>query len=105
MGKIFRPLILSKNAIKFVDDNFMQSQTKDEMFKVLENYHQNLQNENMKTAPDKSLFFLTRVNFLGHIVEKDTKTPLKSRIDVTQKIKPPTKKKNKRISWNVKFLK
>ena len=43
----------------------MQSQTKEEMFKVLEHYHKILQNENLKAAPDKSHFFLTRVKFLG----------------------------------------
>ena len=40
MSKIFRPLILKKNAITYLDDIFMQSQTKDEMFTVLEKYHQ-----------------------------------------------------------------
>ena len=35
----------------------MQSQTKVETFRVLEEYHQILQNENMKAAPDKSHFF------------------------------------------------
>ena len=39
MSKIFRPLILTKNAITYLDDVFMQSQTKDEMFTVLEQYH------------------------------------------------------------------
>ena len=43
----------------------MQSQTKDEMFTVLEQYLTILQNENLKAAPDKSHFFLTRVKFLG----------------------------------------
>ena len=45
MSKIFRPLILKKNAITYLDDVFMQSQTKDEMFTVLEQYHKILQNE------------------------------------------------------------
>ena len=65
MSKIFRPLILKKNAITYLDDVFMQSQTKEEKFTVLENYHKILQNENLKAAPDKSHFFLTRVIFLG----------------------------------------
>ena len=39
MSKIFRPLILKKNAITYLDDVFMQSQTKKEMFTVLEHYH------------------------------------------------------------------
>ena len=93
MSKIFRPLILKKNAITYLDDVFMQSQTKDEMFNVLDKYHQILQNENLKAAPDKSHFFLTRVKFLGHNIERKTITPLKSRIDAIQKLQPPTNKK------------
>ena len=71
----------------------MQSQTKDEMFTVLEKIHQILQNENMKAAPDESHFFLKRVKFFGHIIDKDTITPLKSRIDAIQKLQLPTNKK------------
>ena len=43
MSKTFRPLILKKNAITYLDDVFMQSQTKNEMFTVLEQYHKILQ--------------------------------------------------------------
>ena len=57
MCKIFRPLILKKDVITYLDDVFMQSKTKDEMFIVLEQYHQILKNENMKAAPDKSPFY------------------------------------------------
>ena len=71
----------------------MQSQTKDEMFIILEQYHQILKTEIMKAAPDKSHFFLTRVKFLGHLIERNTITPLKSRIQATQKLQPPTNKK------------
>ena len=93
MSKIFRPLILKKNAITYLDDVFMQSQTKEEMFKDLEHYHKILQNKNLKAAPNKSHFFLTRVKFLGHNIERKTITPLKSRIDAIQKLQPPTNKK------------
>ena len=48
----------------------MQSQTKAEMFIILEQYHRILKNENMKAASDKSHFFLTRVKFLGLIIKK-----------------------------------
>ena len=58
----------------------MQSQTKNEMLYVLDKYHQILLKENMKAAPDKSYFFLTRVKFLQHIIEGNTITPLKSHI-------------------------
>ena len=56
VSKIFRPLILKKKAITYLDDVFMQPQTKDEMFTVLEQYHKILQNKNLKAAPDKSHF-------------------------------------------------
>ena len=71
----------------------MQSQAKYEMFTVLQHYHKILQNENLKAAPDKSHFLLTRVKFLGHDIERNTITPLKSRIDAKQKLQPPTNKK------------
>ena len=47
----------------------------------------------MKAAPYKSHFFSTRVKFLGHIIEKNTITPLKSRTDAIQKLLPSTNKK------------
>ena len=47
----------------------------------------------MKAAPDKSLFFLTNVKFLEQSIEKNTITPLKSRIDAVIKLQPPSNKK------------
>ena len=93
MSKIFRPLILKKNVITYLDDAFMQSLTKDEIFTVLEHYHKILQNKNLKAAPDKSHFSLTRVKFLGHNIEQNTIAPLKSRNDAIQKLQAPTNKK------------
>ena len=69
MSKIFRPLILKKNAITNLEGVFMQSKTKEEMFTVLEQYYKKIQNENLKAAPEKSHFFLTRVKFLGRNIE------------------------------------
>ena len=93
MSKIFRPLTLKKKAITYLDDVFMQSKTKEEMFTVLERYHKILQNENLKAALNISHFILTRVKLLGHNIERNTITPLKSRIDAIQKLQPPTNKK------------
>ena len=47
----------------------------------------------MKVAPDESNFFLTRIKILGHIIEGNTITPLKSRIDASIKFQPPSNKK------------
>ena len=46
----------------------------------------------MKAAPDKSHFFLTRVKFLGHIIERNIITPIKSRIDAISKLQTPSNK-------------
>ena len=93
MSKNSRPLIFNKNAITYLDDIFMQSQTIDEMFIVLEKNHQILLQETMIAAPGKSVFFLTRVKFLGYIIKRNTITPLDSRIDAIQKLQPPSNKK------------
>ena len=88
VSKIFCPLILSENVMTYLDDVLMQSQTKHEMFHFLKKYNQILLKENMKAVRDKSHFFLTRVKLLGHIIEGNTITPLKSRIDAIIKLQP-----------------
>ena len=57
MSKTFIPLTLNKDVITYLDDIFMQSQTKDEILNVLEKNHHILLHENMEAAPDKSHFF------------------------------------------------
>ena len=46
----------------------------------------------MQAAPDIFHCFLTRVKVLG-IIETNSMTPLKSRIDAIQKLQPPSRKK------------
>ena len=82
----------------------MQSQAKDELFSFRKYYHI-LLHEHLKAAFDIIHFFPTRVKLLGHIIETNTISPLKSRIDAIQKLQPPSNKKNARISWYVKFPK
>ena len=94
MKKNIRPLIFSENVITYIDDFFIRSQTKEEIFKLLDKYHQILLQENMKAAPDKSHFFLTPVKFLGHINDVTTITPLESQIDANFfKLQPLSNKK------------
>ena len=47
----------------------------------------------MKAAPDESHFFLNRVEFLGHIIEVNTISPLKSQIDAILKLQLSSNKK------------
>ena len=75
------------------------------MFFVLDKYHQILLKENIKAAPDKSHLLLTRSKFLGHIIEGNTITPLKSRIDLIIKLEPRSnKKKIQEFLRMLKFL-
>ena len=49
--------------------------------------------------------FLTRLKFLGHIIETNTISPLKLRIDAIQKLQPPTnKKKTQEFPGMLNFL-
>ena len=86
MSEIFRSLILSKIIITYLGDVFMQSQTKHELFEVLDKYHQVLLKEHMKAVTDKSHFFL------GHIFEGNSITPSKCVIDAIIKLQPPSNK-------------
>ena len=60
----------------------------------------------MKAAPDKSHFFFTCVQYLGHIIDGNTNTTLKYRIDVVIKLPHPSKsKKVKEFRGMLSFLK
>ena len=74
------------------------------MFKVLDKYHEILLKENRKATPDKSNVFLARVKFLGHIIEKNTITPLKSRLDSIIKLQSPSNKKIQEFLGMLNFL-
>ena len=81
-SKIFWQLILRKNVITILFRRFFYAIiNKNEMFIVLDKYHQILVKENIKPASGKSHFFVTRVKFLGHIIEGNTIISLKSFID------------------------
>ena len=72
---------------------FLCNHSKRRNFPCDRKYPQILLHNNIKAVPYKSHFFLTRVTFLGHLIERNTITPLKSRIDATQKLQPPSNKK------------
>ena len=106
MSKTFRTLILNKNAIAYLDDVFMQSQTKNKMFIYLEKYHQILLLENIKTDPDKSHFFSNTCK----ISWRDDRRKHYNSTKISHRCNPKTsttvqQKENTRVLWNVKLLK
>ena len=56
----FQPLIKKKQAITHIDDTLMQAKNKQEMFTVIQVYHNLLRRAALKAAPDKTLFFLRK---------------------------------------------
>ena len=58
------------NVITYLDNVFMQLQTKHEMLKVLEKNNHIVLKENMKAAPDKSHFFLPVLNSLDILLKE-----------------------------------
>ena len=53
----FDPLIRKKQAITYIDDTIMQSQTRGEMFTIINEYHTLLRKAGLKAAHDKTFFF------------------------------------------------
>ena len=49
------------------------------MLQTFDQYHNNLKNENLKAAPNKLLFLLNSVKFLGNQIQNNHIHPLKSR--------------------------
>ena len=52
----FDPLIEKKQANTYIDDTIMQSQTRCEMFTIINEFHTLLQKAVLKTAPDQTFF-------------------------------------------------
>ena len=75
----FDPLIRKKQAITYIDDTTMQSQTRREMFTIINDYHTLLRKAGLKAAPDKTLSFLKKGEVLGtHYLTRGNSTDSKA---------------------------
>ena len=90
----FDPLIGKKQAFTYIDDTIMQSQTRSEMFNVVNEYHTLLRKTGLKAAPDKRFFFLNKVKFLGHVISPDGVQPIAIRVDALRYLKSPQSKRD-----------
>ena len=85
----FDPLIRKKQAITYIDDTIMQSQTRGEMFTIINEYRTLLRKAGNKSCPDKTFFFLKKVKFLGHVISPDGVQPIAQRVDSLRNLKSP----------------
>ena len=74
------PLINKSQAITYIDDTIMQSQNKNELFAVINEYHTTLRTEGFKAAPEKTFFFLKKVKLLGHVISQEGVQPIARRV-------------------------
>ena len=94
MTKHFDPLIKKNQAITYIDHTIMQSQNKNEMFTVINEYHTLLRKAGLKAAPDETLFFLKKVKFLGHVISPEGIQPIAKRVKDLKNFKSPESKRD-----------
>ena len=90
----FEPLIKKKKAITYLDDSLLQSHTKAEMFTTIHEYHQLLRKGGLKATPDKTHFFLRKVNFLGHVICEQGGQPVAKSVEDLQNLKTSERKRD-----------
>ena len=72
----FDPLIRKKQAITYIHYTIMQSQKKNEMFTVINEYHTLLRKAGLKASANKTYFFLNKLKFLGHVISPEGIQPI-----------------------------
>ena len=90
----FRPLIQQKQALTYIDNTIMQSQNKNEMFMVINEYHTLHRNAGLKTALDKTFCVLKKVKFLDHVISPEGIQPIAKRVKDLKNLKSPESKRD-----------
>ena len=72
----------------------MQSQTRSEMFTIINEYHTLLRKAGLKAAPDKAFLFLKKVKFLGHVISPEGIQPIAKRVNAFRNLKSPPSKQD-----------
>ena len=72
----------------------MQSQSINEMFTVINEYHIFLRRASLKAASDKTFFFLKKVKFLGHVISPEGTQPIAKRVKDLKNLKSPESKRD-----------
>ena len=79
-------------ALVYIDDILLLSDSKEHIFQLIEQLNILSTKNNLKLAPEKSLFMLPKVKFLGHEIGYNTIKPIHSKIAAIHKIPSPTGK-------------
>ena len=72
----------------------MQSQSKNKIFTVSNEYHTILRRAGFKAASDKTFFFRKKVKFLGHVISPEGVQPIEKRVKDLKNLKSPESKRD-----------
>ena len=86
MSTLFKTLSEQGFALVYIDDNLLSSNSKEHMFRLLEQLHIS------KVISWEIFFMILKVNFLGHEIGHNTIKPIHSKIAAIHKIPSPTGK-------------
>ena len=89
----FDPLIRKKQAVTYIEDTILQSQNKNEMFAVINDYHTLLWKAGLKADPERT-FFLKKVRFLGHVISPDGIQTFAKRVKDLKNLNSPESKRD-----------
>ena len=72
----------------------MQSQNKNEMLTVIDEYHTLIRRPRLRATPDKTIFYLRKVKFLGHDISPEGIQPIANRVKDLKNLKSPESKRD-----------
>ena len=80
MMEIFGEMVF-RGVIVFVDDLLVYSKTKEEHFNLLKRIFNRLKLAGMKLSPEKSIFGVAEVEYLGYTINEKGYRPQKAKVD------------------------
>ena len=91
MMEIFADQVF-KGIMVFVDDLLIYSKTKEEHLRLISIVLNKLKLSGMKLSPEKSVFGVSQVDYLGYTIDENGYRPLKSKVDTILRLEPPKTK-------------
>ena len=86
MYSLFYKNALTRALHFFIDDILLLAHTKTDILNLIDQLHQICRTNNLKIAPDKSLYILITVKVLGHEIGNNIIKPISSKDDDVHKL-------------------
>ena len=89
----FRKMIEKKTVLTYIDDLLIMGNSVEEMFTSIIEFHDQLRTSGMKAATDKTFFFQTKIQYLGHMIAVEGIVPIPKIVEAIKKLKSPENKR------------